>query len=75
MEINECRHLVKCDFLGCNNLAKYTFSTKGVIKRNLCFCEDCLKGMYEAIAKMQTPKSIKSPFKLNKRLGKVNDDK
>ena len=73
MEINECKHLTKCDFFGCNNLAKYSFSTKGVIRRNLCFCEDCLKGMYQAIAKMQTPKGIKSPFKLNKRLVQVDE--
>ena len=72
MEIGECKHLTKCDFLGCNNLAKYCFSTK-TLRRNLCFCEECLKGMYEAIAKMQTPKGIKSPFKLNKRLGVNND--
>lgn len=74
MELNDCKHLTKCDFYGCNNLAKYSFSTKGLLRRNLCFCEDCLKGMYEAIAKMQTPKGRNSPFKLNKRLGKKNDN-
>ncbi len=74
MEINECKYMTKCDFYGCNNVAKYNFSTKGLIKRNLCFCEECLKGMYETIAKMQTPKGIKSPFKLNKRLGKQNEE-
>lgn len=67
MEINKCKTKTKCDFYGCNNLAKYTFSTKGLIKRDLCFCEECLEGMYQAIAKLKTPKSIKSPFKLNKR--------
>ncbi len=67
MEIHECKCKVKCDFYGCNNLAKYTFSTKGLIKRDLCFCEECLKGMYQAIGKIQTPKPISSPFKLNKR--------
>ena len=55
MEIKECIHKVKCDFYGCNNLAKYSFSTKGVIKRDLCFCEECLKGMYNEIAKLQKP--------------------
>ncbi len=73
MELNECKHLTKCDFYGCNNLAKYSFSTKGLLRRNLCFCEDCLKGMYQAVAKLQTPKGINSPFKLNKRLGKKDD--
>ncbi len=73
MEINECKHLTKCDFLGCNNKAKYCFSTKGIIRRDLCFCQQCLQGMYEAIAKMQTPKGVKSPFKLNNKLRVKNE--
>lgn len=68
MEISECKHFAKCDFYGCNNKAKYSFSTKGLIKRDLCFCEDCLRGMYNEISKLQVPKGIKSPFKLNKKL-------
>lgn len=74
MEINECKHMTKCDFYGCNNKAKYCFMTKGIIRRDLCFCEDCLKGMYEAIGRMQTPKGLKSPFKLNKKL-RISDEK
>lgn len=73
MEINECKHLTKCDFYGCNNVAKYSFSTKGIIRRDLCFCEECLKGMYESIAKLQTPKGLKSPFKLNNKLRVKNE--
>ncbi len=73
MELNECKHFTKCDFYGCPNIAKYSFSTKGVIKRDLCFCEECLKGMYECIAKMQVPRGIESPFKLNKRLRRENE--
>ena len=74
MEIHECKHLTKCDFYGCNNVAKYSFSTKGIIRRDLCFCEDCLKGMYNEIAKMQTPKGLKSPFKLNNKLRVKNEE-
>ncbi len=74
MEINECKHLTKCDFYGCNNMAKYCFSTKGIIRRDLCFCEECLKGMYNEIAKMQTPKGVKSPFKLNNKLRVKNEE-
>ncbi len=73
MEINQCGYHVKCDFNGCNNIAKYAFSTKGLIKRDLCFCEECLKEMYELLAKMQTPRALKSPFKLNKKLRRKND--
>ena len=71
MEILECKHLTKCDFYGCKNLAKYCFTTKGIIKRDLCFCEDCLNGMYKEIAKMQIPKGIESPFRLNKKTRKI----
>lgn len=74
MEIRECKHLTKCDFYGCNNKASFCFSTKGIIRRDLCFCEECLKGMYGEIAKLQTPKGIKSPFKLSKKL-RGNDEK
>ena len=73
MEIRQCKVKSKCDFYGCNNLATFTFSTKGIIKRDLAFCEECLKGMYQAIGKMQTPKGTQSPFKLNKRMKKEND--
>lgn len=68
MELQKIAHRVKCDFYGCNNLAQYSFTTKGLIKRDLCFCEECLRGMYKEISKLQTPKGIESPFKLKKRL-------
>lgn len=73
MEIFEVKHLVKCDFNGCNNLAKYSFSTKRLLKKDLCFCEDCLRQMYEIIAKMQKPRSVSSPFRLNKRMKKYEE--
>ncbi|MBQ8908802.1 MAG: hypothetical protein IJY90_00720 [Clostridia bacterium] len=73
MEINKCAHKAKCDFYGCKNLAEYSFTTKGIIKRDLCFCGECLNGMYQAIAKMQTPKGTTSKFKLNKKLRREND--
>lgn len=66
-------HKVKCDFYGCNNLAKYSFSTKGIIKRDLSFCEECLKGMYQEIAKLQKPRIVKSPFKLNQKSRSENE--
>ena len=73
MEIKECKHFAKCDFFGCNNVAKYSFSTKGIIRRDLSFCQECLNGMYQEIGKLQTPKGIKSPFKLNKKLRRENE--
>ena len=73
MEISKARHKAKCDFYGCNNLADYSFSTKGIIRRDLCFCERCLDGMYQEIGKLKTPKGTSSPFKLNKRMRREND--
>lgn len=70
MQIEKCKKQVKCDFIGCNNLADYSFSTKGLIRRELSFCNDCLKGMYQEIAKLQVPKATTSPFKLKQRLKK-----
>lgn len=68
MELERCKHMTKCDFYGCNNLAMYSFSTKGIVRRDLSFCESCMKGMYEAIAKIQTPKGTTSPFKPKQKL-------
>ena len=68
MELCECKHITKCDFHGCQNLAKYSFSTKGILRRDLSFCESCMRGMYEEIGKLQTPKALEGPFKLNKKL-------
>ncbi len=75
MQVSECKNLTKCDFSGCTNWAKYSFATKGVIKKDLCFCEQCLKEMYEALGKMQIPKGIESPFKYGKKLKKKVEDK
>ena len=74
MVIEEVNTKTKCDFVGCNNLAEYSFSTKGLLKHELCFCEDCLKGMYEAIGQVQIPKGTKSPFKLNERLRRKDEN-
>lgn len=70
MQIEKCKKMVKCDFIGCQNLADYSFSTKGIIRKELSFCNDCLKGMYEEIAKLQVPKAANSPFKLKPRIKK-----
>lgn len=56
----------KCDFCGCNKLAKFSFSTKGFFKHDLAFCEDCMKEMFECISKICIPKPVEAPFK-NKR--------
>lgn len=70
MELVKCVHKVKCDFDGCSNLAEYSFSVKGIFRHELCFCSKCMQDMASCIAKLNTPKSIESKFKLNKRLKK-----
>ena len=68
MQIEKCLQKTKCDFVGCNNIATYSLSTKGILKRELCFCEECLTQMYEAIGKTIIPKGTNSPFKQKDRL-------
>lgn len=73
MQLRECNHFCKCDFNGCNNPAKFTLSHEGNLKRDLCFCEGCLKAMHGEISKLLTPKAIKSPFKINQRIKKEGE--
>lgn len=73
MKIEECQVKAKCDFYGCNNMAKYSFSTKGIFKNELVFCQDCLDQMFECLCAMKVPKGRKSPFRLNDRLGGKNE--
>lgn len=75
MQIEKCTRMTKCDFAGCNNLADYCFSTKGILKRELAFCNECLSAMYNEIGKLQTPRATQSPFKLKQRLRKERYEK
>jgi hypothetical protein len=71
MKMEICKNLLKCDFDGCKNMAKYSFSTKGFIRHDIVFCEDCMKKMFECFSKVCVPKPIDAPFK-NKRNKKEN---
>jgi hypothetical protein len=68
MKMQICKHEQGCDFYGCKNLAKYSFSTKGFIRHDLVFCEDCMKKMFECFSQTIVPKPAQTPFK-NKRSG------
>lgn len=63
MKMSECNGQIKCDFYGCTNLAKYSFSTKGFLKRELNFCDGCMKEMFECFSKACVPKPVEAPFK------------
>lgn len=66
MKMELCTHNVKCDFYGCKNLAKYSFSTKGFLRKDLVFCEDCMKQMFECFSKQVVPKPVEAPYKRKK---------
>ena len=66
MRMEICKHQLNCDFYGCKNMAKYSFSTKGFIRRDLVFCEDCMKKMFECFSKECVPKAVQEPFKVKK---------
>lgn len=67
MKMQICKREMCCDFEGCKNLAKYAFSTKGFIRKDVVFCEDCMKKMFDCFAKSFVPKAIDAPFKKKKK--------
>lgn len=67
MKMESCKNQMKCDFYGCKNMAKFSFSTKGFIRRDLVFCEDCMKKMFECFSKNIVPKPVDAPFKSKKK--------
>ncbi|MBP3431679.1 MAG: hypothetical protein J6K39_02365 [Clostridia bacterium] len=71
MKMEMCKHQLKCDFYGCKNMAKYSFSTKGFIRKDLVFCDDCMKKMFECFSKTMVPKPIEAPFKGRKKKERV----
>lgn len=67
MKMTRCMPNLKCDFYGCKNNAKYAFSTKGFLRKELVFCDDCMKGMFECFSKNLVPKGVESAFKNRRR--------
>ena len=63
MKIQMCKTSVKCDIYKCKNMAKYSITTKGFLKHEFVFCEDCMKKMFECFSKEMVPKSINAPYK------------
>lgn len=68
MEIYPCSHKVKCDFMGCKNVASHTLVKNKILRKDISFCDECLGEIYDCISKIRVPKALKSRFKLNKRL-------
>lgn len=67
MKVEKCQHKVKCDFMGCGNLADYYVSTRGFVRNEFAFCSHCMKGLFEELSKLYVPKAIESHFKPNRK--------
>ena len=64
MELNKTNKKIVCDILGCKNMADYNFEfKKSIFGSNMYVCKDCLKKMYELMAKEFVPASIKNVYK------------
>ena len=74
MKVEKCQHRVKCDIMGCRNLADYYVSTRGFVKNEFAFCANCMKGLFEELSKLYVPKAIESHFKPNRKRRKDEKD-
>ena len=74
MRIEICGHKIKCSFNGCRNLAKYYVSTKGFIRNEFPFCEECMKEFYEELSKIFVPKAIESHFKPDRKIRRKKNE-
>ena len=59
MELKKLENVkVKCDFVGCNNMADYSISIKrGLFGGTTDICLDCLKELYVICGKQLIPQS------------------
>lgn len=51
----------KCDF--CKENATFCLTRRGLFKRKVCFCKECLKKIANSYAEKEVPKGIESPFR------------
>lgn len=68
MIVTKTTQKTKCDFSGCKNLANFTILNINDSKNKMCFCDNCLKVIYEAYAQVVIPKAVEAPFKKQKKL-------
>jgi len=59
----------KCDISGCKNIADCVFADEVDCNKKISLCNDCMKKIYECIAKTITPKGVDSPFKKQRKIG------
>ena len=71
MKFEQVNYKISCDMPGCNNLAKYSLTSKKVKSgTDLYFCDNCVKELYENIGKNLIPKSPKNILNNNTKWGK-----
>ncbi len=69
MNITQSDLNIKCEISGCTHQANYSIELKkSFFHAKTHICEDCMKEIYNFMAKKVTPKSIKNPLKLPKKI-------
>lgn len=65
MEIKKLENVkVKCDFVGCSNMANYAIDLKrGIFGGTTDICSSCLNELYELSGKFIVPKSPQNIIK------------
>ncbi len=74
MQLSKTTKQIRCNVLGCFNLAEYNMALKKSFLNSgaMYFCKNCLNQMYSSIGKVVIPQSVKSVYKKN---SKVDGDK
>lgn len=68
MQLKQIEKTAKCEILGCENFASFSFEIKGMFKKNIHICEECLKKMFKSYVGTSVPRSVESPFKPKSRI-------
>ena len=63
MQLRQVEKMMKCEVLGCENFANFSYQIKGVLKKQAYICEECLKKMFKSYVGTSVPRSVESPFK------------
>ena len=63
MQLKQIAKTAKCEILECENFANFSLGIKGVFKKQIHICEECLKKMFKSYVGTSVPRSVESPFK------------
>jgi len=68
MEITKIANKIKCDFPVCKNLASTCLAEPNDKNKRLNLCDECVKKIYECVARVIVPKGVEAPYKKVKKL-------